>query len=189
MILGVLSNTTRKHSERIAMCVIRSTHHLACGHHAQDVDAMVHSRCDAVSAALFFYHDQPYWQPLGEPLTLPKTCEAVYPSPDGILAPEILADQTYWDQWMRDQFEMNGFGALERQQMATKALGPLQKSNANVKTPYPVNQFRQYHVLIRYQARANKAPNVEFTAVPWACRRCVHEAAERMRRARGEQRP
>lgn len=171
------------------MCVIHSTHHLACGHQERDINAMVHSRCDAVSAALWFYHDQPNWQPLGEPLTLPKTCEAVYPPQDGVLGFDVLADQAYWDQWIKDQFEINGFGAYRRQKMMMTTLGPRPKSTPNMSAPYPANQFRQYNALIKYRDRANKAPNVDFKVAPGACRRCtqaaIDAAAEQSRSTQG----
>lgn len=158
------------------MCVIHLIHYLDCGHMIPDVQAMAHSRCDAVSAALIFYHDQLSWQPLAVPLPLPRTCQAVFPPARGAIDPYVLDEQVWWDEWMRWQFERNGFGPLRRWEMMVKALGPVRSSRSDTMPPYPENHLRQYHALFEYQGRRIKAPNVVFTKVSGACGRGITSA-------------
>ncbi len=153
------------------MCVIHLIHYLGCGHKIPDTQAMVNSRCDAVSAGLIFYHNQPCWQPLDEPLTLPRTCQAVHPPKRGVVKDSVLTEQAQWDDWMSWQFEHNGFGASQRRDLMTLALGPVQILMPNTQLPYPANQLHQYYALVKYQKRRNKAPNVIVIEIPGGCGR------------------
>jgi hypothetical protein len=152
------------------MCVTHLIHYRLCSHNIPDVQAQLNDRCDAVSAALIFYHDQPSWKPLNEPLLLPRTCPPVR-ARGGHVAPLVLQEQAAWDQWMIDQFESNGFGWKDRHDLMIRALGPITAPPPKVHALYPTHQERQYYALIDYQNRSNKAPNIVITTVDGGCGR------------------
>lgn len=159
------------------MCWRHLTKH-ACGHHqatAADANLDLRARCDAVSAALMFYHDQLHWRPLQQPLDMPRNCPAVLrqdmTTNDRMAT--VHAHQQDWNAWVVEEFEMNGYGFRERRAFMNKALGWKRSGEELILVPYPVEQQRMYNALLTYQNRELKAPNVTVTGeVPWVCSAC-----------------
>ncbi len=157
------------------MCITHLIHYRQCSHNIPDVQANINDRCDAVSAALVFYHDQPSWEPLNEPLIVPRTCPPVKLR-GRLVSQFVLQEQAAWDLWMIGQFESNGFGETQRRELMNRALGSIATPPRNIWALYPANQERQYYALIDYQNRPNKAPNVVFTTVDGGCGRGTRPA-------------
>ena len=157
------------------MCWIYFKRH-NCGHVVPDANRNTHARCDAVSAALLLYHDQPSWAPLEQPLQLPQSCAAVFPFFRKLSDEErstVRQDQQWWNNWMVEQMERNGFGFHDRAEMMRRALGSVQPTIQMplLHLPFPDRFLRQYEALIWYQRRANKASNVTITKCEGGCGR------------------
>lgn len=154
----------------VNMCVIHLTVYSQCGHHIPDVQANIDARCDAVSAALVFYHEQPVYQPLDVPLLLPRSCKPIKRvSPnDAESTRQVQAD---WNAWMLHQFQLNGFGPQQRVELQRRALGGIELPAQATWIAYPDDQIKQYNALVEYQNRPYRAVNVVFKTVDGPCRR------------------
>lgn len=110
------------------------------------------------------------------PLVLPRTCRAVFPPRNHYVPTVVRLDQVWWDKWMVDQFEMNGFGFQQRHDLMHRALRSIEARVPQTRVSYPANQEAQYYALLQYQERDNMAPNVRITRIDDRCRRGTRPA-------------